>query len=156
MTKVTRIPAYKSAIVAATLAFVGGVAGCSTDQTPENWSAAVSDAKEKVASLQTEGQQLLEDAKNFSQSARASIEDATTSAQTSADEARAALEGLNQKRENAQVEAEAAHAKLEEAKAKLDELASKLNGDELAKVEAERDKIMGSLDDLISKLETAN
>lgn len=97
--------------------------------------------------------QIIADARAFSASAQQSVTDAVSSAQKSADEARAALESLNEKRTSAEADVDTARQQLNDAKTKLDDLSATLSGDELAQIEAERDKIVGALDSLISQLE---
>lgn len=152
MTKKPRFSAPTGTAVAAVIA-LAALAGCSLDSNPESWAAAISEAKAQAEDLAANRDQIIADAKAFGSSAQQSVTDAVSSAQSSADEARAALESLNEKRATAQEEVDAAKQQLNDAKLKLDDLTSKLSGDELAAIEAERDKIMGSLDSLISQLE---
>ncbi|WP_435299154.1 hypothetical protein [Timonella sp. A28] len=118
-------------------------------------SGILNDAREQINTIADQGSTLIAEAKAFSDAAQFSVEDATTSAQNAATEARDALTSLEDKKADAEQLAANAQADLEEAKKKFDDLSHTLTGEELAKIEAERDRVVQTLDELITDLEQA-
>ncbi len=118
-------------------------------------SNAVDSAKEEINSLKSQGEQLLGEAKKFTAASQDAVTAATTKANEAAAAAFTALDTLSDKKADAQASADDARAQLETAKAELEKLSSTLSGDELAAIEAERDKIMSDIEALVKDLEAA-
>ena len=139
--------------VMAAVVISGALAGCA--ETSAELDRLCEQASEHVDDVRSQSEGLWEQAQGLSDQVQQAASAASKDASAAADSVSKALDAVEQGHADAQQQVDAARGAVEEAQARLEELAQQATPEELAQLEAERDRVAALLEQLKADVEAA-